>query len=186
MKWECPDHPGSNTVIKTLCDLEHLHVTFGCGCTVEFPANATDGLPGLEVGDAVLWCSELFRLESINEDYTGEWCVITNKYGKEEVRMDDLDYVAKDTLSTTVPQKNWEISTGDGYKKEPWYKPKQKNSRAEKKDNISTSSLINDEVNTLKNEKTSTRRLKTNPPKGIKDTKENKVVPIKPRRKGDW
>jgi hypothetical protein len=66
---------------------------------VEFQVDKADELPGLEAGDAVLWNGELFRLDAIKEDEQGTWGVIINVHGEEEVYIDALTFVAKDTLT---------------------------------------------------------------------------------------
>lgn len=228
--WECPKHPGLNSVVGTRSDGDYVHVQFGCGCTVEFEIDSVKDLPGLEVGDAVLWNGELFRLDDIVEDEEGIWGVIINTGGEEEVLIDALDYVAKDTL-TGVGMKNVikapspmqttrysdYISRGSssysGYNSwssksdkyiPPGPKPKPK---PVKRDSISTSSLIEDEVKSLKDggaskkpqydsstysssqPKGTTRplRTKTAPtPKKAEEADNNEVKPNIPRRKGDW
>jgi hypothetical protein len=169
-----------------------------------------------DVGDAVMWSGELFRLDAIYEDDEGTWATIINTGGEEDVYLDELEYVAKDTLTgvggkalfdTTTRYSEWSTPPPVVYRK------KYVKKRPAQRDSISTAGLIKDEVTRLKDDEeddksgqiipiqgkyepnqvplTSTpRKLRSSAPSKkpnkSEDKEEQKPIGGLPRRKGDW
>jgi len=216
----CPKH-GPQEVVGIMRDPKSgiSHINFQCGCIVE----AVEKI--LNVGDAVMWSGELYRLDDID----GTIGIILNIYGEKRVVLNYLKYIGKDTLTsakkievinTEVKRKtshrhsqSWDPDEGYSYENASWHAPPRTKSRHEttraiKKDSISTSSLIENEVKELKKEEGShtqyneftgeaehsgnreenknSRPLKTKAPTQKSKSKEDAPTHVVTKRKGVW
>lgn len=99
---ECPAHLGKQHVVKSLHNPidKVIHITLGCGCTLELKDNAVSK-PAIFIrpGDVVRWNSQLFVVTKVAPEDEFIWATIVNVNGDDEVPLDWLEFVGKDTLT---------------------------------------------------------------------------------------
>ncbi len=114
---KCPAHPYPQKVMNRLYDTSTgiEHVALNCGCTLEYfegqrlLGEDDDVLTESQVhnrstvtiqpGDIVRWNTQLFSVRKIKYEGACTWVTVWNVHGEDEVLIDWLEYVGKDTLT---------------------------------------------------------------------------------------